>query len=212
MFIIGITGSMGCGKSTIAKMLEEKGALLLDSDQLARQVLEPGTEGLQEVVAHFGPGILDEQGHLLRKKLGEKVFANPRERTWLEKVVHPRIRPLQKKLLSHYHQQTPQGIALLDIPLLFETGEAQLCDLTVVVACGEKQWQRLAERHWMSDGVKQKAIQRQMPEAEKIQMAHRVIDNRGTLEKTRSQVNALWEEIVRINKTPRIAAWPEKWH
>ena len=229
LYLIGITGSMGCGKSGVAAMLVQRGARLLDADAAARQVLEPGTPGWRAVVARFGAEILvgeettairlQEQRPLDRRRLGEQIFHDPQGRTDLETIVHPRIRKLQAQTLAQWQAQaTGTKIAdkkrlmvAMEIPLLFETDSASRFDLTVNVACGCQQWQRLTSRTGMSAETKKRAIAQQLSEAEKNRRADRIIDNSGSLAATEIQVDELWQEIARWVETAPHRAWPQAW-
>ena len=207
MFLIGITGTMGCGKSTVTKLFAKRGARLLDADQMARDVVAPGRVGWQEVVDCFGEQILmaaDESvtpealPQLDRKKLGELVFADPLKRKMLEGIIHPKIAMARAEKLKKWQQELVSGgekIVVMEIPLLFEVGFDAECDLTLAVICGNHQWQRLAERRTMSDEIKRAAIAEQLPEAEKKSRSDRIIDNSGSLDATDYQVELLWSEL-----------------
>lgn len=209
MYIVGITGAMGAGKSTVAHLLAGHGAHLLDSDRLSRLVVERGTPGLAEVVAAFGPGVLQRDGSLDRGRLGELVFTNPEARGRLEGLLHPRIRHLQWETLTLWAAETPDAVVVLDIPLLFETGAETRCDLTVAVRGGAAREQRLAERNRMGEEARRGAEAGQLSEAEKCRRADRVIDNSGSRDNTARQVAQLWEELRGRGGEGR--AWPEGW-
>jgi dephospho-CoA kinase len=211
LFIIGITGSMGCGKSTVTKLFAKRGTRLLDADKMAREVVLPGKTGWQEVVDYFGADILvaeqngdplpHKQRPLNRKKLGEIIFNNPTKRTILESIIHPKIANIKAETLKKWEQEIPQGgqrIVVMEVPLLFEAGLDDGCNLTLAVACGEKQWQRLSERKNMSATTKQAAIAQQLSEIEKKNRADRVIDNSGSLADTTAQVDKILEEIANM--------------
>ncbi len=225
LYLIGITGSMGCGKSGVSAMLVNRGARLLDADAAARQVLEPGTPGWSAVVDRFGAGVLtgneppeervQARRPLDRRRLGEHIFPDPRGRADLETIVHPRIRQLHARTLAGWQKKAGTApvriIVALEIPLLFETDSAHRFDLTVTVACGDRQWHRLADRTGMTATIKKRAIAQQLPEAEKIRLADRVIDNSGSREETERQVDDLWREIHQRAARDRRRAWPDGW-
>ncbi|OSM03950.1 dephospho-CoA kinase [Magnetofaba australis] len=195
MFLLGVTGSMGCGKSRVSKRLVELGAHLLDSDQLARAAVAPGSEGLRRVAEYFGAEVIQEDGSLNRRRLGELVFENPARRKELEGIIHPQIWRMQAESLTRWQAETPDAVVVLEIPLLFETGAQRKCDLTVTVACGEQQMARLAERGNMDEATKRRVIAQQTPEAEKKRLADVVIDNSGQWEATEAQIQALWGQV-----------------
>lgn len=218
LWLVAVTGSMGCGKSGVTAMLAAKGARAMDSDRLARQLLEPEASGWRQVVEHFGTAILEGgEGALARRPvdrraLGERVFANPEERAALEAILHPLIYRQQAETLARWQEEGQTTIIVAEVPLLFETGGAARYDLTVTVACGRQQWARLQARTGMTDATKRAVMAQQMTEAEKKQRAHRVVDNSGPLEATKKQVDTLWQEIITLARTAQKRAWPQDWH
>ena len=211
LFVVGITGSMGCGKSTVTQLFAQHGARILDADAMAREVIAPATDGWREVVTTFGLEVLSgdraEGGKLPplesrpfdRKKLGAIVFADADKMQTLEAIIHPKIDQIRKETLQKWADQLGSaewGVVVMEIPLLFETGLDRVCDFTLAVVCGERQWQRLQNRSGMSEATKKAAIARQLSEADKTARADRVIDNGGNLENTIEQVERLWQEIV----------------
>ncbi|MBF0180203.1 MAG: dephospho-CoA kinase [Magnetococcales bacterium] len=216
-FVLGITGSIGCGKSTVTRLLGELGALTLDADRLAREILAPGTPGLAAVVARFGPEILSAAtpAQLDRRALAERVFADPAARRDLEAIVHPGVYRAMAEALDHWERTSrPDGpcIAALEIPLLMETNADALCDLIVVVACGDRQWERLANRAGMSGTSLRRVMEQQLPEAEKRLRAHWVIDNGGGPEAAGWQARRLWDEVLRrAGARDAGRAWPDRW-
>lgn len=228
LFLLAITGSMGCGKSAVTRNLAQRGAYQLDADQDARALLTPGSHGWYAVLERFGPQILVGQDPLAqsqpvsdiplleidRRVLGEKVFHDRAARAALEAIIHPRIHKRQARALAQWQRATPPGsvaIVVAEIPLLFETGSEQRYDRTVAVLCGQQQWSRLQERTGMSTTIKQTVISQQMSESEKKRRANSVIDNGGTWHETESQVELLWSEIKRISKDKHHFAWPRAW-
>ncbi|MBF0134409.1 MAG: dephospho-CoA kinase [Magnetococcales bacterium] len=224
LFLVGLTGSMGCGKSTVGRLFADRGAWIIDTDLLARQVVAPGSPGLKAVVARFGDSFLEEgaetekgarQPGLDRKKLADWIFSHPQDRVALETMLHAWILQAARDALLQRlgHRLEPENgpatIAILEVPLLFEAGWDRLCDLTVNVACGQQQWQRLASRDTMSDAAKRQAMARQLSEEEKKVRAHRIIDNRGSLQATIDQVTRLWSEFQILAHNHRRPLWPE---
>ncbi|WP_130472508.1 dephospho-CoA kinase [Candidatus Magnetaquicoccus inordinatus] len=217
LFLVAVTGSLGCGKSRVSHWLAEQGAFLLDADQDARAVLEPGSAGWQEVVNHFGSTVLHNSSHpaaIDRRRLGEIVFADPMACTALEAIVHPRIYRRQAEQLQEWQRCTPVGqtsVVIAEVPLLFEAAVAHRFDRTVVVLCGAQQMQRLRERSNMSATVQQAIIARQLSEHEKQQRAWYCIDNQGEWQNTQRQLHALWSTIQQELTTHQQGAWPARW-
>jgi dephospho-CoA kinase len=205
LFLVGITGTMGCGKSTVTELFAQRGARVLDADKMARTAVEPGSAGWREVVAAFGQDMLlagiDKGGFpaLDRKKLAATIFSDPAKRKLLEGIIHPKIAAARVEILQEWQRELATGgqrIVVMEIPLLFETGAEDYCDLTLAVTCGKQQWQRLGGRQSMSDTTKAAAIAQQLPEVEKKHRADRTIDNSGSLAATVSQVEQLWQELI----------------
>lgn len=216
MILVGLTGSIGCGKSTVADMFRAHGAHLLDSDRLAHQALAPESPGAVEVLEHFnapphGVDLDDGHGGIDRKRLGALVFRDETARRWLEGVIHPEVRRLQKVALTRIADAEKRAVVVLDIPLLFETGAQGRCDRVVVVCCGEEQGARLAERRNMTPETLKRVISSQMPEAEKMRRADLIIDNRGDLEATRTQVAEVWRDLITLAREGQSTVWPQQW-
>jgi dephospho-CoA kinase len=213
MFLIGITGSMGCGKSSVARLLLERGAHLIDSDQLARAALAPGTPGRAAVLTHFGADLENEHGVLNRRLLGTRAFSTPEQRQILEEMLHPRVIEAQAQALRIVASRNPDAILCLDIPLLFETGAEQRLDQTICVACGTQQMARLDCRGGaMPVLVREGILARQWPEAEKCRRAHHIIDNTQDPATTRRQVQELWPTLVELARSATFPRhWPQAW-
>ncbi|MBF0185649.1 MAG: dephospho-CoA kinase [Magnetococcales bacterium] len=217
LFLVAVTGSLGCGKSRVSRWLAAQGAHLLDADQDARQVLQPGTPGWQAVVERFGTSVLQPAAHpapIDRRRLGEIVFADAEARHALEAVVHPRIYQRQAEQLQQWQQQTPAGqsaLVVAEVPLLFEAAIAFRFDRTIAVICGAQQWERLRQRSTMSTEVQQAVIAQQLPEEEKQRRAWHSIDNRGNWQETESQLIQLWEQLRQEAARSLSAVWPTAW-
>ncbi|MCX7049503.1 MAG: dephospho-CoA kinase [Candidatus Sumerlaeota bacterium] len=197
--IIGLTGTPGCGKSTVARMLAEEGARVIDADVIAHEVVEPGTEGLEEIARTFGAGMIRGDGSLDRARMGQKAFSDPEALKKLNAIVHPRVREREKELIAEYQRQGA-ALIVLDIPLLFEVGSQDLADATVVVTVNEpERIRRLEEsRGWSREEIERRRAA-QMPQDEKARLAGHVIDNSGSLEETRRQVRDLvarWKSLT----------------
>jgi dephospho-CoA kinase len=178
--VIGLTGGIGMGKSTCAQLVQDRGIPVVDTDDLARQVVEPGEPALAEVAGTFGPGMLDAEGRLRRDELAGRVFADPNARRQLEQILHPRIRELWRRRVADW---TAQGHAcgFVVIPLLFETQAEQELDATICVACSAAtQWERLAPRGWTREQAERR-VAAQLPIESKLQRANYVIWSEGGL-------------------------------
>lgn len=177
---VGLTGGVASGKSTVAAMLAELGAVVIDADLLAREVVAPGSDGLAEVVAVFGPGVLTPEGQLDRPAMGALVFADDALRRRLEQIIHPRVRARAAELEA----SAPEGsLVVHDIPLLVETGQAAAFDAVVVVDVPvQTQLDRLVELRGMSLEEAWSRVSAQATREQRLAAATYVIDNSGTLE------------------------------
>jgi dephospho-CoA kinase len=187
---VGLTGGIGSGKSEVSARLAELGAIVVDADDIARAVVEPGTDGFAAVVAAFGRAVVNHDGGLDRGRLAQIVFADPRARVRLEEIVHPRVQATTKSLL----QAAPEGSIFVNaVPLLVETGRAAEYDLVVVVEAPlELRMQRLAEGRGMTPEEALARIEAQADDAARRAVAWRVIVNDSTLDLLRAQVDELW--------------------
>ena len=186
--IIGLTGSIASGKSTVSNMLKEQGFPIVDADLVARKVVEPGSATLQEISAEFGSEIIQRDGSLNRQKMGEWIFNDPELRKKLNNIIHPAIR---KEMLSERDELVQEGYEtiIMDIPLLFESQLQHFVDKILVVSVTEEnQFSRLMERNGLSEIEAKARIQSQLPMAVKIQGADAVIFNDGTIEETKQQL------------------------
>ncbi len=202
LYIIGLTGGIATGKSTVSSILRQLGAQVIDADEIARALTMPGAQGLKDLVKALGPDILSYGGVLDRKKLGDILFGDEKARAIVNSILHPLIIEKIRNTLDDFNRlAAPGGEGLrvvLDVPLLFETGIDTLCDEVWVVAVGpELQIERLKERNGYSREEALLRIGSQMGLDEKIQRAHRVIDNSGSRESTRTAVKGLWFELDR---------------
>lgn len=181
MIWIGLTGGIATGKSTVSGILRKLGYAVIDADELAKAVVQPGTEAHAEIVLAFGREAIDSRGELNRQKIGEIVFADPAKLSLLESIIHPRVRALatEKKLeLS----ASGQKLAFYDVPLLFEKKMEPLFDRIVVVACRpETQLSRLMARNGFAEAEARRRIAAQLPIQDKVALAHDVVDNEGSL-------------------------------
>lgn len=185
--LLGLTGGVGMGKSTAAKILTERGVPLMDSDELARRIVEPGQPALREIQQTFGDTVVGSDGRLRRDVLAGIVFSDPAARRKLEAVTHPRIGALWKKQAESWRAQHVP-IACVVIPLLFEIGAEKEFDATICVACSPAAQQaRLRERGWTDEQIRQR-IAAQFPAERKITQATYVIWSEGGLDVLRLQL------------------------
>jgi len=197
LFLVALTGGIASGKSTVGRILEEKGACLLDSDAMAREVVRKSTEAWREIVDHFGKDILGPDGEIDRKKLADIVFKDAGERAFLNKVTHPRIFQLMaERLRDIEHKAGGKVIVILDIPLLVEAKAAGAFDFTLVVdASPQTQVDRLKKDRGSSTEEAWSRIKSQVSREERLRVADLVIRNDGDMEDLRSEVEGAWEVI-----------------
>jgi dephospho-CoA kinase len=195
MDVIGLTGGIATGKSTVAAMLRELGATVIDADEAARAVVEPGTPGLAALVDAFGSAILDGE-KLDRAKLGELVFRDVAARRKLEAITHPLVREWMAERQREAAERGERRV-VLDIPLLFENGlEGAMKAVLLVYAPPDQQVERLVSRNGFSGEEARRRLAAQMPIADKVARATYVIDNSASLESTRAQTEAIWKRIA----------------
>lgn len=201
MKIIGITGSIGSGKSTVASLLQEKGALIIDADQIARDVIEPDTPAWEEIVAHFGEAILQPDRKINRGELGRIVFSNPEELVFLNNAVHPRVIAEIETDLEEIKNRFGDGkVVVLDVPLLFEVGLDKLCDVTVIVTAGkDARLERLLGQGFSRDEAERRVVAQDYKENLRG-LADIVIINNGTVVDLEKKVEELWEYITGVDK------------
>ncbi|MFJ3094583.1 dephospho-CoA kinase [Streptomyces hydrogenans] len=195
MLKVGLTGGIGAGKSEVSRLLVSYGAVLIDADRIAREVVEPGTPGLAAVVAAFGDGVLTGDGTLDRPKLGSIVFADPERLATLNTIVHPLVGARSAELES---AAGPGDVVIHDVPLLTENGLASLYDLVVVVdASPETQLDRLVRLRGMAEAEAKARMAAQATRADRLEIADLVIDNDGPLDALEPQVREVWDELTR---------------
>lgn len=188
--LVGLTGGIATGKSTVADIFRALGCVVIDADVLAREVVEPGEPAFQELVAEFGRQALQPDGALDRKKLGAIVFADAEKRKRLEAITHPAIRSRLARLLEGLTAQKFEGIVIFDAALIVESGNYKTMDRLVVVTAGEEtQAARLMARDGIGRAEALGKIRSQMPLSEKVKLADHVIDNRGDRAATEAQVH-----------------------
>jgi dephospho-CoA kinase len=194
--VLGVTGGIASGKSSVAAMFAELGARVISADQLAREAVAPGSPALMELVAAFGPTILTPHGELDRELLGRTVFADAAARARLNAITHPAIALLAEARL-HESRSAGGPLVIYEAPLLFEAGAGKRVDAVLVVAIDPAvQEQRLVERDRLPPGEIRPRIDAQWPQAEKVARADFVIDNSGSPEETRRQVANLYRQLL----------------
>ncbi|GAA1152980.1 MULTISPECIES: dephospho-CoA kinase [Streptomyces violaceusniger group] len=195
MLNLGLTGGIGAGKSEVSRLLTSLGAVLIDSDRIAREVVEPGTPGLAAVVAEFGPEVLTADGSLDRPRLGGIVFTDPERLSALNAIVHPLVRDRSAELQA---AAAPDAVVVHDVPLLAENKLAPLYDLVLVVdATPETQLDRLVRLRGMAEDEARARMAAQATRAERLAIADVVIDNNGPIEALEPQVREVWADLVR---------------
>jgi dephospho-CoA kinase len=203
MLIIGLTGGIGAGKSAVARRLAELGAIVIDSDELAREVVRPGTRGLAEIRSAFGEGVLTADGALDRPALGRVVFNDELERRRLEQIVHPLVRARANEIIE---AAGPDAVVVNDVPLLVEAGLAATYDLVIVVrAAVGTRLARLARDRAMSEGEARSRMEAQASDEQRLAVADVVIDNDGTPDDLRAGVDAVWHTRIVPLGTQRAA-------
>ncbi|HET8716176.1 MAG TPA: dephospho-CoA kinase [Nocardioidaceae bacterium] len=190
---VGLTGGVASGKSTVSAVLAELGAVVIDADLLAREVVAPGTEGLAEIVEAFGTEVLTDDGELDRPAMGARVFADEPARRRLEGIIHPRVRARAAELEA---AAPPGSVVVHDIPLLTETGQADTFDAVVVVDVPvETQVQRMVDARGMSEVDARARVAAQASREQRRAVATYVIDNSGTREDLRERVAEVFAEL-----------------
>ncbi len=201
MLRAGLTGGIGCGKSTVAAIMHELGCRVLDADALARDLAEPGQPALQEIVQAFGKEILAADGRMDRSRMAHVVFSDASKLAKLNEILHPRVIAEQQRQLDEIAQTDPKAVAVVEAALLVEAGYHKFLDRLIVVWCRpEQQIERLTKPggRGMAREDAQRRIAAQMPVEEKRRLATDEIDNSGTIEETRAQVAALVARLKQL--------------
>ncbi|WP_406836832.1 dephospho-CoA kinase [Streptomyces sp. AHU1] len=201
MLKVGLTGGIGAGKSEVSRLLVEHGAVLIDADRIAREVVAPGTPGLAAVVDAFGEGVLAPDGGLDRPKLGSIVFADPGKLAVLNSIVHPLVGDRSRTL----EEAAPEdAVVVHDVPLLAENGLAALYDLVIVVdARPETQLDRLVRLRGMTEKNARARMAAQASRDKRLEIADIVIDNDVPLDELERRVREVWADLVRRARTPQ---------
>ncbi|MGQ9824175.1 MAG: dephospho-CoA kinase [Desulfotomaculales bacterium] len=201
ILVVGLTGGIAAGKSTVAKMFKELGAYVIDYDALSREAVQPGTPAWQEIVTYFGEEILKKDGTLDREKLGRLVFHDPEKLRTLNGIIHPEVFREGEKQATEIFRKDPAALIIKDIPLLVETGAQKLVEVVIVVyARPEVQLQRLKERGLSLEDAKAR-LNAQAPPEERLKYADFIIYNNGSLEETKKQVAQIYRILKKKGKS-----------
>ncbi|NLB18479.1 MAG: dephospho-CoA kinase [Syntrophomonadaceae bacterium] len=202
MYVIGLTGSIASGKSSVSKILKQQGIPVIDADQMAREIVEPGKPAYQDIVNEFGAQVVDADGQLNRKRLGDIIFSDPEMRNKLNSFTHPRLKEVFERRMQ---QLSPDDrIVVWDVPLLLETNmDKEVNEVWVVWVDNRLQVERLMQRDGLTQTEAELRIASQMPMVEKMKRADRLIDNRGTMEETEAIVTKYYKQVSSILKADK---------
>ena len=198
MLVVGLTGGIGSGKSTVASIFEEFGVEVIDADRLAREVVEPGTTALRKIAERFGNELIDSNGKLKRSKLREFVFDDPVQKTWIEKLLHPLVTELVKSRLPSCASE----YCILVSPLLLETEQHQFVDRVLVVDVSEQaQLQRTLQRDESNESLIKSIIASQLSRNDRLQRADDIIDNENDIGDLRTKVADVHKQYMELART-----------
>lgn len=201
MLRVGLTGSIAVGKSYVTSIFAELGCHVLDADQTAREVVLPGSAGLEAVAETFGREVLNPDGTLNRQRLGELVFNDEQKRQQLNQILHPFIIARQDEIMREWEREDPQGIGIIDAALMIESGGYRRFDKLIVVHCRpEVQLERLMLRNGLSRDEAEARINSQMPQAEKQKFADYLIDTSDGFESTRSRTVEVHNQLLKLSR------------
>ena len=213
MLKVGLTGGIAVGKTVVGEMFVRHGAHLIQADAISHELMEPGQPVYEEVVRHFGRGILDPDGRVNRPRLAQAAFGNPAAGVAprvkeLNEIVHPAVVERENRWLEEIGEKHTDAVAILEAALILEAGVEDRFDYLIVVTCKpEQRISRFARRHGISDEAARAEVARRMaaqiPDEEKIKAADYVIDNSGSLEQTEQQVRKIWAEFQQQVRAPK---------
>jgi len=199
MLIVGLTGGVASGKTAVSQVLKEEGAYIIDADQIARELVQPHKPAWNELIRAFGKEILQEDGFIHRKKLADKVFADPKKRKLLNQILHPRIKEEMDRRTKEIGQKDPEAIVVIDAPLIVELGDHREMDKLIVVASTQtQQIERLKERDGIGPEEALRILSSQMPVEEKVNLADFVIRNEGSFEETKKRAKEVFKELRKV--------------
>jgi len=201
MLIVGLTGGVASGKTTVSRALKEEGAYVIDADQIARELVRPNTPAWKELVEAFGTDILREDGFIHRKKLANRVFANLSQRKVLNRILHPRIAKEMERRVREIERKDPDAIVVIDAPLLVELGEHRRMDKVIVVTSTQSQQiERIRKRDGTGSEEALRIFSSQMPVKDKVKVADFVIRNDGLLAETKEKAREIFQELKKVGK------------
>jgi len=196
MLLVGLTGGIASGKSVVAARMAEHGAVVVDADRIAREVVEPGTPALARIAEEFGPGVLAADGSLDRAALGAIVFADQDRLAVLNGITHPAVRELSHRRFAQAAEADPDAIVVYDVPLLTEARGGDEFDVVVVVSAPEEvRIERMVSLRGMSRAEAERRIRLQAPEGDRRALADILIESGGTLEQTLARTDEVWQEL-----------------
>jgi dephospho-CoA kinase len=199
MLLVGLTGGVASGKSTVSRIFEEEGAAVIDADQIARDLVEPGTPAFLELVRTFGKNILRPDGSIDRKSLAGRIFSDPQQRDLLNRILHPRIDEEIRRRIEEVFKRDPGAVVVIDAALLIEVGNHGKMDKVIVVTSeADQQIQRLKDRDGLAAEEARKILASQMPQEEKLKLADYVLRNEGSLEETEKRTREVFRELKKI--------------
>jgi len=203
MHVIAITGGIGSGKSTVRRMFEELGAIGVDADELARQVVSPGSEGAKLLKETFGPEFFDKEGYLDRKMMAQKVFSDPDERLKLERLLHPLIRAAEGKKIRDIREKDPEAVVVVEIPLLVEASRAGGYEGVILVEAPEGvRARRLVRSGKYSLDQAAARMAAQVEDVQRVRFATWIVDNSGDMQSTAIQVENIYSSLVKNRPDP----------
>ncbi|MGB8425765.1 MAG: dephospho-CoA kinase [Desulfobacterales bacterium] len=203
MIVAGLTGGIATGKSTVAAVFAEAGAVVIDADRIAHDVIAPGKPARDRIAARFGQSVLLPDGTIDRQKLGAIIFNDPRQKAQLEAIVHPEVAAETGRRLAEIKRLQPRAVVILDVPLLIEAGlDRDLAELIVVYVPEDLQLERLMRRDRLTPTEALVRIRSQMPIEEKKKRATVVIDNSAAPECTREKVRAVFADLEQRSRRP----------
>jgi dephospho-CoA kinase len=204
MLIIGLTGGVASGKTTVSQVLKEEGAYIIDADQIARELVRPHTPAWKKLVKAFGTDILREDGFIHRKRLADIVFANLRQRKLLNQILHPRIRKEMERRAKEIGRKDPEAVVVIDAPLLVELGDHRKMDILIVVTSTQtQQIERLTKRDGISPDEALRMSFSQMPVDDKVKLADFVIRNDGSFQETKKKTREVFKELKKVMVQPQ---------
>jgi dephospho-CoA kinase len=199
MLIVGLTGGVASGKTAVSQVLKEEGAYIIDADRIARELVQPHKPAWNELIRAFGKEILREDGSIHRKKLADKVFADPKQRKLLNQILHPRIKEEMDRRTKEIGQKDPEAIVVIDAPLIVELGDHREMDKLIVVTTTQtQQIERLKDRDGAKPEEALRIVSSQMPLEEKVKLADFVIRNEGSLEETKNRAREVFKELKKV--------------